>query len=106
MHLINLETFVSVAELGSLAAAARSLALPKSTVGRRIESLEAELGVALLARRGRRLSLTEHGRALSERCAVSLRELRGVEESLRDHSSGPSGKLSVAMRSRPARLLA
>jgi DNA-binding transcriptional LysR family regulator len=97
VHLINLETFVCVAELGSLAAAARALDLPKSTVSRRIESLEAELGVALLSRRGRRLSLTDHGRALSERCAVSLRELRGVEESLMDLSSGPSGKLSVAM---------
>jgi DNA-binding transcriptional LysR family regulator len=97
VHLINLETFVCVAELGSLAAAARALALPKSTVGRRIESLEEELGVPLLARRGRKLSLTDHGRTLSERCADALRALRGVEESLMERSSKRSGKLSLAM---------
>jgi DNA-binding transcriptional LysR family regulator len=96
MHLVNLETFVCVAELGSLAAAARALELPKSTVGRRIESLEEELGLELLSRRGRKFSLTDDGRALSERCAYSLREIRSVKEGLVDRSSRPSGKLVVA----------
>lgn len=97
VHLVNLETFVCVAELGGMTPAARSLGIPKSTVARRVERLEAELGVALVQRIGRGLALTDDGRALVERCAASLREIQAVEDTLTDSSARPSGKLSVAL---------
>jgi DNA-binding transcriptional LysR family regulator len=97
VHLVNLETFVCMAELGGLTPAARSLGIPKSTVARRVERLEAELGVALVQRTGRGLALTDDGRALVERCAASLREIQAVEDTLTDSSARPTGKLSVAL---------
>ncbi len=97
VHLVNLETFVCMAELGGLTRAARSLGIPKSTVARRVERLEAELGVALVQRTGRGLALTDDGRALVERCAASLREIHAVKDTLTDSSARPTGKLSVAL---------
>jgi DNA-binding transcriptional LysR family regulator len=86
-----------MAELGSLTAVARALHIPKSTVARRIERLESELGVALVQRTGRALSLTDDGRALFERCAVSLRELHAVKDTLVDSTAHPTGKLVIAL---------
>lgn len=106
MQLVNLDTFVRVAELGSLAAAARALGVPKSTIGRRVESLEAELGVALLKRYSRHVSLTDDGRALHSRCVEPLRELEQVEQSLGDRESEPKGKLVVAVTVESGRSLA
>jgi DNA-binding transcriptional LysR family regulator len=97
VHLVNLETFVYTAELGSFTAAARALKIPKSTVARRVERLEAELCVALIQRTGRVLSLTDDGRALFERCAVSLREIHSVKDSLVDSTARPTGKLIIAL---------
>jgi DNA-binding transcriptional LysR family regulator len=97
VHLVNLETFVYVAELGSYTAAARALQVPKSTVARRVERLEAELGVALIQRSGRVLSLSDDGRALFERCAVSLREIQSIKYTLLDSVARPTGKLIIAL---------
>ncbi len=94
---MNLETFVYVADLGSYSAAARALVIPKSTVARRVERLEAELGVALVQRTGRVLSLTDDGRALFERCAVSLREIHAVKLTILDSTARPTGKLIIAL---------
>jgi LysR family transcriptional regulator, regulator for bpeEF and oprC len=97
VHLVNLETFVYVAELGSYTAAARALEIPKSTVARRVERLEAELAVALVQRTGRVLSLTDDGRALFERCAVALREIHSVKYTIADSTARPTGKLTIAL---------
>lgn len=97
VHLVNLETFVCMAELGGLTPAARSLKLPKSTVARRVERLEAELGVALVQRTGRGMTLTDDGRALVERCTASLREIHAVKDSLTDSRARPAGNLTIAL---------
>lgn len=94
---MNLETFVCMAELGGLTPAARSLGIPKSTVARRVERLEAELSVALVQRTSRGMLLTDVGRALVERCAASLREIHAVEDTLTDSSARPTGRLSIAL---------
>lgn len=97
VHLVNLETFVRMAELGGLTPAARSLGLPKSTVARRVERLEAELGVALVQRTGRAMALTDDGRALVERCTASLREIHAIKDTLKDSSAQPAGNLTIAL---------
>lgn len=79
-----------------MAAAARALGVPKSTVGRRVESLETELGVALLKRSSRQTSLADDGRAVRERRSGPPRELEEVENLLGDQSARPSGRLVVS----------
>ena len=84
-----LATLCTVAEAGSLAAAARRLGLAHATVAEQVAALERELGAPLLTRRGRSLVLTEAGQAILEpaaeilarvealRTRVQLGELRG-----------------------------
>ena len=55
--------FAEVAERGGFAAASRALGIPKSRLSRRVADLEAQLGVQLMQRSTRRLSLTQIGRA-------------------------------------------
>ncbi|MEE9385424.1 MAG: LysR substrate-binding domain-containing protein [Nannocystaceae bacterium] len=68
----NLSTFVEVVRAGSLAAAARKLGVPKSTVGRRLARLEEEIGVQLVRSDGRRARLTDDARELYDTVASSL----------------------------------
>ncbi|HEU4534437.1 MAG TPA: LysR family transcriptional regulator, partial [Polyangiaceae bacterium] len=77
MDLNHVVVFVQVVKEQGFTAAARALALPKSSVSRAVSLLEAELGVLLLQRSTRRLSLTEAGAAFYERAS---RGLAGVEE--------------------------
>src|SRR5213596_3672639 len=65
--------FAEVVDRGGFAAAGRSLGIPKSKLSRRVAELEARLGVRLLQRTTRRLSLTEAGE-LYHRHAVAMRE--------------------------------
>lgn len=95
MSLGDFETFLRVAELGSLTAAARHLGVPTSTVSRRVARLEAELGETLVVRTPRALRLTEAGAAVFERCAVPLREIDEVARAVRDRDAEPQGELRV-----------
>ena len=65
--------FAEVVDRGGFAAAGRSLGLPKSRLSRRVGELEARLGVRLLQRTTRRLSLTEAGERYHRHC-VAMRE--------------------------------
>ena len=58
MDLNELASFIRVAELGTITAAAAAEGVPKSTISRRIARLEDELGVALLRRAARSFTLT------------------------------------------------
>lgn len=75
MDLNNVRLFVRVVETGSFTAAAAQLGLPKSSVSRGVAMLESALGVRLLQRTTRRLSLTEAGRAFHESAAGALAQL-------------------------------
>lgn len=91
-NLPDLMTFVMVVDEDSFSAAAKKLGLSHSVISRRITRLESELGVQLLQRTTRRLSMTEAGRAIYERgkqiqrdieevsltVSVSQQELRGT----------------------------
>jgi DNA-binding transcriptional LysR family regulator len=78
-------TFLCVAELGSLSAAARSLGTSQPTAGRQVRALEAKLGVELFRRRDRGLVLTEVGETL-------LPSARAMQRAVRDLELAASGK--------------
>ena len=67
--------FAVVADSGGFSAAARVLGLPKSRLSRRVAGLEAHLGVRLLQRSTRKLTLTEVGRQVLAHCQGMLREI-------------------------------
>jgi len=64
----QIESFVAVATRGSLAAAARAEGVAPAIMGRRLDALEERLGVKLMVRTTRRLTLTHEGSAFLEDC--------------------------------------
>lgn len=87
--------FLRVAEAGSFTAASRRLALPKSTVSRRVARLEEKLGVQLLHRTTRSLALTEAGNVFHERAARALAGLEEATLAVRETQETPRGHLRV-----------
>src|SRR6185503_6856936 len=87
--------FVRVVETGGIARAAEGLGIPNATATTLIQKLEASLGVKLLNRTTRRVSVTPDGAAYYTRAAAILAEMREVEESLSKHSKVPGGRLRV-----------
>jgi DNA-binding transcriptional LysR family regulator len=87
--------FVEVAARGSFSRAARELAVPKSSISRRIRKLEQTLSTQLLQRTTRTLHLTEAGLAYYERTRRALDELEGAEQVLEGMLEAPSGVLKV-----------
>jgi len=92
----QLESFVAVATLGSLSAAARAAGVAPAMMGRRIDALEARLGVKLLVRSTRRLSLTDEGRTLLQDARRILRDLEETETLVTQGSGRPSGHLRIS----------
>jgi len=74
-----METFVAVAARGSLAAAARAEGVAPAMVGRRLDALEEALGVKLMVRTTRRITLTHEGSAYLEDCQRLLAEIASAE---------------------------
>ncbi len=91
-----LQTFVAVAEEASFSAAARRLGLAKSAVSRQIAELEAALGVRLLNRTTRSLSLTEVGRSYFDRVEQILAELDDANRAAGDTRAAPCGRLKIS----------
>lgn len=91
----QLETFVSVATRGSLTAAARAEAVAPAVIGRRLDALESRLGVKLLVRTTRRISLTHEGSAFMEDCQRLLTDLSNAEASVSAGGVKASGHLRV-----------
>lgn len=92
----QLESFVAVAALGSLSAAARQEGVAPAMIGRRINALEARLGIKLLVRSTRSMSLTSEGSAFLEEAQRILRELNDLESRISQGSVRPSGHLRVS----------
>jgi DNA-binding transcriptional LysR family regulator len=93
--LVAMTTFVRIVEAGSLTAAADTLDASLPTVVRTLASLERHLGVSLLKRTTRRMSLTEEGAQYFERCRVILSALQEAEETVVSRRTEPMGKLTV-----------
>jgi len=90
-----MRVFNSVATHRNFAAAARELGMSTSSVSRHVMELEDELGVRLLNRTTRRLSLTEQGRHYHECSAEILDDLDELHNATRDSQAKPSGRLRV-----------
>jgi DNA-binding transcriptional LysR family regulator len=90
-----MELFVRVVETGGITRAADSLQLPKATAATLLQKLEASLGVKLLNRTTRRVSVTPDGAAYYERCVSILAQVRETEESLASQHATPRGRLRV-----------
>lgn len=91
----NLYLFVTVVEQGSYLAASRVLAMPSSTLSRRIQQLEQQLGYQLLHRSARKLSLTEAGGRFYQRCQPLYAELVNAANSLDGELTSPQGELKI-----------
>lgn len=91
----QIESFVSVAVRGSLTAAALAEGVAPAVVGRRIDALEERLGVKLLVRTTRKISLTHEGSAFLEDCQRLLADLSNAEASVTAGGVKASGFLRV-----------
>ncbi|MFN8822616.1 MAG: LysR family transcriptional regulator [Betaproteobacteria bacterium] len=94
-HFKQIATFVSVAQRGSLSAAARHEGIAPAMVSRRLDALEARLGVKLLQRTTRRLSLTPEGSAFVEDCQKILRDLEDAESAVAARGAEATGHLRL-----------
>ena len=92
----QMSTFVEVVARGSLSAAARAEGIAPAMIGRRLDALEARLGVKLLQRTTRRLVLTDEGLAFLEDCQRILGEVNDAESAISEHSLRASGHLTVS----------
>jgi DNA-binding transcriptional LysR family regulator len=92
----QISTFVEVVARGSLSAAARAEGIAPAMIGRRLDALEARLGVKLLQRTTRKLVLTNEGAAFLEDCQRILSELEDAESAVAERSAKASGHLLVS----------
>jgi LysR family transcriptional regulator for bpeEF and oprC len=98
-----MQIFSRVVEARSFAGAANILAVPRSTISRAIQELEASLGVRLLQRTTRTLHVTPNGSLYYDHCQRILGAIEGVEATLSDSTVAPRGLLRVDMTSSFAR---
>src|ERR1700721_1119509 len=88
--------FAGVVEHGSYTAAARSLGLQTSKLSRRIRALEEELGVRLLNRTSRSMSLTETGRRFHQHCLALVAEAKAAKEVIDQTRTEPQGTVRIS----------
>jgi DNA-binding transcriptional LysR family regulator len=90
-----LQTFVRIAETGSLSAASRALGLAQPTVSRQLAQLESLMGVRLAQRSTSEFSLTEAGRTLLREARALLDRWQAIGENLQKGAEAPAGDLRV-----------
>lgn len=94
-QLQGIRCFIEVAEAGSFTAAARRLALPASSVSRRVQDLETALGARLLHRTTRVVRLTELGAVYLAKVRVAVASLDQAEALVGEQASRPTGRLRI-----------
>jgi DNA-binding transcriptional LysR family regulator len=95
MDLNELVVFARVVHAGSFTRAAAELAMPKSTVSRKVSELEERLKARLLNRTTRKLSLTDVGRTYYDYCARIVGEIEDAERAVSSLQETPRGLLRV-----------
>lgn len=97
MELRHLRYFVAVADHGGISHAAERLNIAQPAVSRQIRDLEAELGVDLLLREGRRVILTDAGRAFAARARAVLAASDDAADEARRIDKGEAGRLRIGL---------
>ncbi|WP_311222781.1 MULTISPECIES: LysR family transcriptional regulator [unclassified Acidovorax] len=97
--------FARVVEAGTFTRAADSLQLPKATVTKHVQALEARLRVKLLNRTTRRVTVTADGAAYYDRTVRLLADFDDIEASMSQARANPRGRLRVDVGTSVARLL-
>ncbi|MBL0633746.1 LysR family transcriptional regulator [Aeromonas dhakensis] len=87
--------FATVVEQGSFTGAAELLGMPKSSVSQKISRLESQLGVRLLQRTTRRLSLTPQGEVYVEQCRALLALARNANLAMARLRAAPAGRVRI-----------
>lgn len=98
-HLLAIKVFCRVVEAGTFSRAADLLDMPKSTVTKLVQELEAHLELKLLHRTTRRITVTLEGIAYYERTSKLLVELDDIESNISGEQQKPRGRLKVDMAS-------
>ncbi|MGF1699574.1 LysR substrate-binding domain-containing protein [Photobacterium makurazakiensis] len=100
-----MRVFLRVIQTGSFSAAAREQSTSQATISKKISALEDKLGVKLITRTSRELSLTQAGQEYYNHCGNILQEIDEVEASVRSQVSSPKGTLRIAAPAPLARIL-
>lgn len=95
MNLNRIATFVRVVDERGFTAAAKALGLPKSSVSRAVTLLEQDLGVRLLQRSPRKVSLTEAGATFYERVSRGLTDVREAAAAVSDMEAALRGSIRI-----------
>ena len=95
INLQRTQMFVAVADTGSFTAAAEAMGLTKAVVSFNIRQLEAELGVTLLLRSTRRLTLTDAGTLFHQRSVALLKDAEQLQDDVRANHAGLTGELRI-----------
>jgi LysR family transcriptional regulator, regulator for bpeEF and oprC len=98
-QLLAIRAFSRVVEAGNFTKAADSLRMPKATVSKLVQTLEAHLGVQLLQRTTRRVAVTPDGAAYHEKGARLVKELEDIDASFSAARLRPRGHLRVDLGS-------
>jgi DNA-binding transcriptional LysR family regulator len=96
LDLNDMYYFVQVVDHKSITAAARALALPKSTISHRVNQLEAQLGVRLINRTSRQFAVTEIGAEFYAHARSMLQEALAAESVVRQRMLSPSGLVRIS----------
>src|SRR5215831_13343101 len=94
-RLTSLTAFVRVVDSGGFSAAGRKLNMSTTMVSNHIQALEERLGVRLLNRTTRKVSVTEVGRAYYDRCVQILADIEQADEVAGSQQSTPRGILRI-----------
>ncbi|MDZ7921229.1 LysR family transcriptional regulator [Rhodoferax sp.] len=95
-QLKRMAVFAEVVAAGSLSGAARQLGMTPSAVSQHLRQLEDALGLALLHRSTRKLTLTEAGARYVEGCTAMVAAARAANQALEHHRDEPEGELRIA----------
>src|SRR5260221_13080958 len=93
LHLNDFRYFVRIVECGGITAASRNLNLPKSTMSHRLQQLEASLGVRLINRTSRSLSMTDAGDLFYRHALPTLERADLAESPVRERLVEPTGTI-------------
>lgn len=96
VDLNDVALFLKVSESGGFSSAARALGLPKATVSRRVANLEQTLGIRLLQRTTRSISLTDAGRRYQRDCGNAVAAVEEATRRLSGTQGVPSGTIRVS----------